>query len=63
MFGGGMNQAAKETTKKRQDAAKAISAGFDAHVAKPVQPGTLGIAVARLIASGREALRASQPEA
>ena len=47
----------------RQDAAKAIAAGFDAHVAKPVQPGTLGIAVARLIASGRETVRASQPEA
>ncbi len=37
----------------RQDAAKAIAAGFDAHVAKPVQPGTLGTTVARLIASGR----------
>ena len=37
----------------RQDAAKAIAAGFDAHVAKPVQPGTLGATVARLIASGR----------
>jgi PAS domain S-box-containing protein len=34
----------------RQDAAKALAAGFDAHVAKPVQPGTLGTAVARLIA-------------
>ena len=47
----------------RQDAAKAIAAGFDAHVAKPVQPGTLGTAVARLIASGRENVSASQPEA
>ena len=37
----------------RQDAAKAIAAGFDAHVAKPVQPLTLGTTVARLIASGR----------
>ncbi len=36
----------------RQDAAKAIAAGFDAHVAKPVQPGTLGDAVARLVARG-----------
>ena len=33
----------------RQDAAKAIAAGFDAHVAKPVQPGTLGNVVARLM--------------
>jgi signal transduction histidine kinase/CheY-like chemotaxis protein len=48
----------------RQDAAKAIAAGFDAHVAKPVQPGTLGSTVARLIGHGREnATRASQPEA
>jgi CheY-like chemotaxis protein/anti-sigma regulatory factor (Ser/Thr protein kinase) len=47
----------------RQDAAKAIAAGFDAHVAKPVQPGTLGTTVARLIASGRVNARASQPEA
>ena len=44
----------------RQDAAKAIAAGFDAHVAKPVQPGTLGTAVARLIASGRPKTQASQ---
>jgi len=47
----------------RQDAAKAIAAGFDAHVAKPVQPGTLGSTVARLIASGREKVSPSQPEA
>ena len=47
----------------RQDAAKAIGAGFDAHVAKPVQPGTLGTAVARLIASGRAKVTPSQPEA
>ena len=33
----------------RQDAAKAIAAGFDAHVAKPVQPSTLGTVVARLM--------------
>ncbi|MBX3232276.1 MAG: response regulator [Labilithrix sp.] len=33
----------------RQDATKAIGAGFDAHVAKPVQPATLGGAVARLL--------------
>lgn len=42
----------------RQDAAKAIAAGFDAHVAKPVQPGTLGNVVARLMrarVSSREA--------
>jgi PAS domain S-box-containing protein len=37
----------------RQDAAKALAAGFDAHVAKPVQPGTLGTTVARLIENGR----------
>ena len=47
----------------RQDAAKAIAAGFDAHVAKPVQPGTLGTTVARLIASGRGKITPSQPEA
>ena len=35
----------------RQDASKAIGAGFDAHVAKPVQPATLGSAVARLLTS------------
>jgi CheY-like chemotaxis protein len=34
----------------RQDASKAIGAGFDAHVAKPVQPLTLGSAVARVMA-------------
>jgi CheY-like chemotaxis protein len=45
----------------RQDAAKAIAAGFDAHVAKPVQPGTLGTTVARLIASGRPKPTASHP--
>jgi CheY-like chemotaxis protein len=32
----------------RQDATKAIGAGFDAHVAKPVQPLTLGTAVMRV---------------
>jgi CheY-like chemotaxis protein len=37
----------------RQDAAKAIAAGFDAHVAKPVQPNTLGSAIARLVSDGR----------
>lgn len=47
----------------RQDAAKALAAGFDAHVAKPVQPGTLGSTVARLIGHGRAKPRASQPEA
>jgi signal transduction histidine kinase/DNA-binding response OmpR family regulator len=47
----------------RQDAAKAINAGFDAHVAKPVQPGTLGAAVARLIADGRDQARLAQPGA
>ena len=36
----------------RQDATKAISAGFDAHVAKPVQPATLGSVVVRLLARG-----------
>lgn len=39
----------------RQDAAKAVGAGFDAHVAKPVQPGTLGSTVARLIKRARSA--------
>src|SRR5690606_35188763 len=33
----------------RQDATKAIAAGFDAHVAKPVQPATLGDALLRLL--------------
>ena len=36
----------------RQDATKAIAAGFDAHVAKPVQPSTLGSVVVRLLARG-----------
>jgi CheY-like chemotaxis protein len=40
----------------RQDATKAISAGFDAHVAKPVQPATLGSVVVRLLARGGAAL-------
>ena len=43
----------------RQDATKAIGAGFDAHVAKPVQPQTLGSAVARVLATPRNAVRAS----
>jgi signal transduction histidine kinase/DNA-binding response OmpR family regulator len=47
----------------RQDAAKAIAAGFDAHVAKPVQPATLGTTVARLIANGRAKATASHPAA
>jgi PAS domain S-box-containing protein len=34
----------------RQDATRALAAGFDAHVAKPVQPATLGAVVARLLA-------------
>ncbi|MBX3261342.1 MAG: response regulator [Labilithrix sp.] len=36
----------------RQDAMKAIAAGFDAHVAKPVQPAMLGSVVVRLLARG-----------
>ncbi len=44
----------------RQDATKAISAGFDAHVAKPVQPATLGGVVARLLASAK--LKDAQPD-
>ncbi len=39
----------------RQDATKAISAGFDAHVAKPVQPSALGGVLARLLARTPEA--------
>lgn len=35
----------------RQDATKAIAAGFDAHVAKPVQPAMLGSVLARLLAT------------
>lgn len=42
----------------RQDAAKALAAGFDAHVAKPVQPGTLGAEVARLVGT-RESIKKS----
>lgn len=41
----------------RQDATKAILAGFDAHVAKPVQPATLGSIVSHFV--GRE--RAASP--
>jgi PAS domain S-box-containing protein len=33
----------------RQDATRAIAAGFDAHVAKPVQPSTLGSVILRLL--------------
>ncbi len=40
----------------RQDATKAIAAGFDAHVAKPVQPATLGSVVVRLLARGGAAV-------
>ena len=43
----------------RQDATKAIGAGFDAHVAKPVQPQTLGSAVARVLTTPRSAVRSS----
>jgi signal transduction histidine kinase/CheY-like chemotaxis protein len=46
----------------RQDATKAVAAGFDSHVAKPVQPATLGEAVARLLAR-RPAPLKSQPAA
>ena len=46
----------------RQDAAKAIAAGFNAHVAKPVQPSTLGATVARLIAA-RAAEKVKSPAA
>jgi PAS domain S-box-containing protein len=34
----------------RQDAAKAMTAGFDAHVPKPVQPSTLGGVLTKLLA-------------
>jgi signal transduction histidine kinase/DNA-binding response OmpR family regulator len=56
----------------RQDATKAIAAGFDAHVAKPVQPATLGSVVVRLLArsgaalgepSSRRSVNASSPSA
>jgi CheY-like chemotaxis protein len=43
----------------RQDAAKVVAAGFDAHVAKPVQPGTLGAAVVRLLARDAKASSAA----
>ncbi|MBX3221130.1 MAG: response regulator [Labilithrix sp.] len=36
----------------RQDATKAIAAGFDAHVAKPVHPAMLGSVVVRLLTRG-----------
>lgn len=38
----------------RADATKAIAAGFDAHVAKPVQPATLGRVVSSALGRGRE---------
>ncbi|MBX3188294.1 MAG: response regulator [Labilithrix sp.] len=47
----------------RQDAAKAIAAGFDAHVAKPVQPGMLGSVVGRLLARAPSSVRSAQPGA
>ncbi|HSO30861.1 MAG TPA: hybrid sensor histidine kinase/response regulator, partial [Labilithrix sp.] len=62
-FAQGMPAIALTAYASRQDAAKAIAAGFDAHVAKPVQPGTLGATVARLIASGRAEIRPSPPGA
>jgi signal transduction histidine kinase/DNA-binding response OmpR family regulator len=43
----------------RQDASKAIGAGFDAHVAKPVQPLTLGSAVARVLTRGKPVRRST----
>jgi PAS domain S-box-containing protein len=46
----------------RQDAAKALAAGFDAHVAKPVQPLVLGRAILRLLARPSGPVR-SQPAA
>ena len=59
-FGGDVPAIALTAYASRQDAAKAIAAGFDAHVAKPVQPCILGAAVARLVASGRAGATASQ---
>ena len=46
----------------RQDAAKTMAAGFDAHVAKPVQPTTLGATIARLVRRGPQDVR-KQPAA
>lgn len=43
----------------RQDATKAIAAGFDAHVAKPVQPSALGNMVVRLLAHAGAAVAES----
>jgi PAS domain S-box-containing protein len=52
-FGKNLPAIALTAYASRQDAVKAIAAGFDAHVAKPVQPGTLGTAIARLLARSR----------
>ena len=45
----------------RQDAVRVISAGFDAHVAKPVQPAVLGVEIARVLA--RPSLKSAPPPA
>jgi CheY-like chemotaxis protein len=57
-FGADLPAIALTAYASRQDATKAISAGFDAHVAKPVQPAQLGSAIARLLAH-RERTRAN----
>jgi signal transduction histidine kinase/ActR/RegA family two-component response regulator len=46
----------------KQDAAKAIAAGFDTHVAKPVQPATLGTAIVRLVEERPVSSRGDEPE-
>ncbi len=45
----------------RQDAVRVISAGFDAHMAKPVQPAVLGVEIARVLA--RPSLKSAPPPA
>ena len=46
----------------KQDAAKAIAAGFDTHVAKPVQPATLGTAIVRLVEERPVSSRGDEPK-
>jgi signal transduction histidine kinase/DNA-binding response OmpR family regulator len=47
----------------RQDATKAVAAGFDAHVAKPVQPHALGDVLANVLSRSKAAPVRPQPAA
>ena len=62
--GNGLPAIALTAYASRQDAAKALSAGFHAHVAKPVAPATLGAAIVRVLEhASDECVRPSQSEA